>query len=55
MDKPEKKPRGPAKATIAALQHARRLKSPSKQKVMWISKRYGVHWTTIYRGLAEKA
>ena len=51
MNDPTRRPR--SKATIRAAQHARKLKSPSKQRLGRIADTYGIHVATLYRALAE--
>lgn len=47
--------RPPSKATLRALRHARRLVNPTKKTIAAIARKHGVHWTTIYRHLANTA
>ena len=44
-----------SRATLAALQHLRRYKTPSKEQVMAVADQHLVHWTTLYRALRESA
>lgn len=45
--------RGKAKATLRAIEQAKKLSSPSKRQIQAIARRTGVHWVTIYRGLTN--
>jgi hypothetical protein len=47
--------RSRARATLRALQKARKIKAPSFKQIQGIAANEGVHWTTIYRALRESA